>query len=532
MSYGDIFPGWEIAELIGIGGSSRVYRMVRKGHPDMQAAVKILSVPDKEAGAVLSGAQRMKELGSVPGLVRIDEVSVHQDGDGHCSILIRMELLRSLRSYLCDKKLSDTEVLEMGMDLCEGLEHCHAADIVHGDIKPDNILVWEGPDGKVRYRLGDFGTASSGQAAEQPDTIDDGVGIECTPEYVAPEQLDGRQDARTDIYALGLTLYRYLNGDRLPFFPVSVRLTSHEDRIGAIRKRLSGAELPPVPGVHKEIMAVIGKACAFRPDDRYMDAAAFREALGHALKAKGAIPRDDQRAGTRLSRRSWMKRAAVVCSAMIMVGFLMWENRRAGMEGSWAGPGATEIPLQKVQILGCQEENLTVRDRLALLKDSWYRMDHDVLPLTLAELPFIVDAPQFIPDMQTLLNEQENSLQISTSQEGWNLLLLTEDGECLAPIPLPDGKSWLLPVREGWEKGLALFSQEAGTISVEYAISCSSGEMKSICILIHKENRTLWYRAHLESAGKKAGTWNVTLKTPEGGSLTGRYTLQGQFIKE
>ena len=141
----EVWPDWEMAEVIGIGGWSRVYRAVYRGHPEIQAAVKMIPVPDAEAEQILRGAQRMQQLSGKPGIVRIEDAAILPEEDGQSTVMIRMELLRPLRSYLSDKILSESEVLRMGIELCRGLEACHVQGIVHGDIKPDNILVREMP---------------------------------------------------------------------------------------------------------------------------------------------------------------------------------------------------------------------------------------------------------------------------------------------------------------------------------------------------------------------------------------------------
>ena len=96
----EIWPDWEMAELIGIGGWSRVYRAVCREHPEIQAAVKMIPVPDAEAEQILRGAQRMQQLSGKPGIVRIEDAAILPEGDGQSTVMIRMELLRPLRSYL------------------------------------------------------------------------------------------------------------------------------------------------------------------------------------------------------------------------------------------------------------------------------------------------------------------------------------------------------------------------------------------------------------------------------------------------
>ena len=83
----EIWPDWEMAELIGIGGWSRVYRAVLREHPEIQAAVKMIPAPDEEAEQILRGAQRMQQLSGKPGIVRIEDAAILPEGDGQSTVM-------------------------------------------------------------------------------------------------------------------------------------------------------------------------------------------------------------------------------------------------------------------------------------------------------------------------------------------------------------------------------------------------------------------------------------------------------------
>ena len=538
----EIWPDWEMAELIGIGGWSRVYRAVYRGHPEIQAAVKMIPVPDAEAEQILRGAQRMQQLSGKPGIVRIEDAAILPEEDGQSTVMIRMELLRPLRSYLSDKILSESEVLRMGIELCRGLEACHVQGIVHGDIKPDNILVREMPGQDAMFCLADFGTAGK-QEPPQEDEPDDSEGseeirLECTPEYLAPEQLDGKQDARTDIYSLGLTLYRYLNGGRLPFLPMSVRLPSHKDRISALKMRLSGTVLPIAPGVSREIMMVIWKACEFQPDKRYQDAWTFRKALEEVLdKVTDAEQADAHRKeGTHAENPRWKNDIllAVVVVLVLVAGAAVWKNLQPSRKTAQGTSAVTDLPLRDVEIIARNEKKETVRDGIVRLRDGWDRMEHDVLPASLTELPFLLDAVHYAPDVQISLDEEAQMLliRIHRMPEEWGVLLVTPDLQCFFPRYERSLSCWTLPVQPEWKKGWVFLGQSARQTDLEYRIQCESGTLQAIGVVIHRGDNRVWCRAQLIHAGSADARWDISLFTEDGRELKGTYAPDGSQMEE
>src|SRR5258705_214088 len=114
----------------------------------------------------------------------------------------------TLRDLLVGKKLSLNNTLALVSQVAGGLAHGHQQGIVHRDVKPENILVDQGPNG-LRARLSDFGIALT-KADERLTHTGALVG---TPHYISPEQVSGAPvDGRADVYALGVVLYECLIG--------------------------------------------------------------------------------------------------------------------------------------------------------------------------------------------------------------------------------------------------------------------------------------------------------------------------------
>src|SRR5439155_4976770 len=168
------------------------------------------------------------------------------------------------------------------------LDHAHSQSLIHRDVKPSNVLLHK--DGRIV--LSDFGIVKTLDAVTNVSLTGAVLG---TPEYMAPEQFDDSPqiDARTDIYALGVMLYRVFAG-RTPF---------QGSIISVANKHLH--EAPPAvasPGhpVPAEVEAVILKALSKKPDDRYASAGEMSAALGQALlppimleQARASVRRGD-----------------------------------------------------------------------------------------------------------------------------------------------------------------------------------------------------------------------------------------------
>lgn len=170
------------------------------------------------------------------------------------------------------------EAVRLVRRVAEAMEHVHAAGVVHGDLKLSNIIVR--PDGAPV--IVDFGVART-EGDEEPDEESSGAPVGTLP-YMAPEQLvrgPGAASPLSDVYALGAGLYKLLAG-RLPFQGNFTEL---------VPQIAQGRITPPaelVPGLDPRLNAVVLRALAFRPEDRFPSMAAFAEALAAREDAPGA----------------------------------------------------------------------------------------------------------------------------------------------------------------------------------------------------------------------------------------------------
>ncbi len=305
-----VMGDWKICEKLGEGSFGKVWRIEREEFGGVyEAALKVISVPPSaaERSAIRSSGlteaetdgyfrsmvedfvkeiSLMAELKGTSHIVSYEDHKVvpREDGSGW-DILIRMELLTPLNVYLQQRKLDEEDVIRLGADICQALELCGKYGILHRDIKPENIFVSKNGD----FKLGDFGIA---RTMAQTGSVMSRKG---TCNYMAPEVYRGqRYEARADMYSLGLVLYQMMNQGRLPFFPVSPEAFNYSVVESAQERRLRGEPLPLPCDAKGRLAAVIAKATAFLPDDRFDSPTQMKNAL---LAARGGAAGPGSAAG-------------------------------------------------------------------------------------------------------------------------------------------------------------------------------------------------------------------------------------------
>ena len=292
-----IFGEWYAESFIGAGSFGRVYKIYRDELGErFYSALKYISIPADESEVIqlrLDGmddpsistyytgltkditaeTRLMSRLRGNTNIVSFEDSKVipKPDGMGY-DIFIRMELLESLPSRLLKATLSVNDTVELGIGICNALTLCKKFGIIHRDIKLDNIFVSEMGD----FKLGDFGIA---RQLEKTATFMSKKG---TYNYMAPEVYKGEKYGATcDLYSLGLVMYRLLNKGRLPFLPEAPNPITANDREEALKRRFTGEKLPAPCNADEELSAIVLKACAYDPKDRFASAEAMRTALLH-----------------------------------------------------------------------------------------------------------------------------------------------------------------------------------------------------------------------------------------------------------
>ena len=182
----------------------------------------------------------------------------------------------------------------------DGLAAAHDLGIVHRDVKPENILVVPQDQGGIVVKVLDFGIAKSVGLGPEGERLTRAGSVMGTPEYISPEQIRGREvDGRADLYSMGVILFEMVMGHR-PYESdkvISLLMMHLREPVPTMD------EIPPELGIPKFVPAVVNKAMAKDPNQRYPDARTFARALG--LQTTAVAPAD----GTRpLPELFWEKR--------------------------------------------------------------------------------------------------------------------------------------------------------------------------------------------------------------------------------
>ena len=272
----DLAPGlhvgdrYVLASPLGKGGGGEVHR-ARDQRLQRDVAIKILP---PRGGAEES--RRIREARAAAQLNHRGIATIYDvfDLDGRVCIVMELVDGDTLAQRLQQTPLTVPEIVHVGVQIADAVEHAHACGILHCDLKPANVKF--AADGTVKVL--DFGLA---RRTEQTATAIRGVtGLTAgsldglalgTPGYMSPEQLLGLTiDCRSDVYSLGVILYEMATGERL-FEGASVMSTAVAVLSAPVR------DLPR--SVPRRLRAVIYAALSRKPEDRYPSAAQLRDAI-------------------------------------------------------------------------------------------------------------------------------------------------------------------------------------------------------------------------------------------------------------
>ncbi|GGS80758.1 hypothetical protein GCM10010286_01590 [Streptomyces toxytricini] len=371
---------YRLVERIGQGGMGRVWRGVDQRLFGREVAVKEILLPpgteEADRAALLrrfTGEARAAVTISHPGIITVHDVVEHRGAP-----VIVMEFVRgpSLAAEIRDRgPLPVRRVAEIGAAVLDALAEAHAAQIVHRDIKPDNVLL-----AKDRVVLTDFGIAHLADSATRLSHSGLVIG---TPQYMPPEQLEGRRPTpANDLWALGATLYHAVEGcppfgaEGLHALAVAVLTRPHRPPVLAgplgpvldallakdpaerasaeeaagllaavLREGAPGATPPPGP----EPVPAPAPAPAEQPTPAGPSAptvaAPTPTTVDPAASGRGEVPPVPEGPPTGPRRRLPGRRSVVVSAALAVLaagGGLTWTLSRGDGEPGRGGPAAAE----------------------------------------------------------------------------------------------------------------------------------------------------------------------------------------------
>ncbi len=294
-------PGFRIEAVLGKGASATVYRATQVALGRLVA----LKVLDSEGPEGRRRALRLFREARTAGALDHPLIARGIDaGEAGPLCWFAMELVegKTLEDVLkAERRLPWRRAVGLALDVLDALAHAHIRGVVHRDLKPSNLIV--GPDGRTRVL--DLGMA---RRESDPKMTHEG-GTVGTPRYMAPEQALHPQavDGRADLFSLGATLYAAVSGVP-PFGGATVAETLTHLLYDSPRP-LSDI----VPHVPRAFIAVVTRALAKNPSDRFPEALMMAEALRGALEGK-----------TILSPAGRRRRIAAVATTLAVVAGLVW----------------------------------------------------------------------------------------------------------------------------------------------------------------------------------------------------------------
>jgi serine/threonine protein kinase len=275
---------YELRRLIARGGMGLVYEA---HHKFTRRAVALKLLPSELRFTKESRSRLLREAHALtavrhPGFVEVLDAGVC--GEHGPYVVLEMLEGRTLDGILASRRqLSVEDVVQIGRQVCAAVGHAHARGIVHRDLKPGNVFLARNEIGEEAAKIIDLGVAAIAdeQLAARDHKLTTAREVLGTPEYMAPEQLMGRPvDARTDVYAIGMTLFECLTGE-VPYtgsYPEVLLQVSKATETPSVRDRRAGVPAP--------LALVIESALEKDAGARFQSAAE----LGRALVAASGLP--------------------------------------------------------------------------------------------------------------------------------------------------------------------------------------------------------------------------------------------------
>lgn len=343
---------WELREPIGHGGMGQVWLATRSdGLYSGRAAVKLLHAAGRGAQAQARFAREGEFLArlSHPNIAQLLDAGLLPDGTRY----LVLEYVAGERiDHWCDaRKLPIGERLRLFMQVCEAVAYAHAHLVVHRDLKPANILVSD--DGHVK--LLDFGVAKllvDDDAGQELTELTRAGAAGLTPEYAAPEQIEGQPiTTATDVYALGVVLFGLLSGSR-PYAntsrgvaamaraiveepPRSLTAALRESPDAVVSRGTSLASLQQA--LRGDLETIVAKALKKSPGERYATVQELREDLQRHLDHQPVSAQPDTfryraRKFAQRNRVQVLALTGVMLSLVLGITTTAWQWRTAAQE--------------------------------------------------------------------------------------------------------------------------------------------------------------------------------------------------------
>jgi len=334
LSPGSRLGAYEVLSAVGSGGMGEVYR-ARDTRLGREVAIKVL--PAEWVEDERRGRRLLHEAKALSTLNHPHIVTVHEIESDHERDFIVMELVdgTSLQTLIPEHGAPPARLLQLAIPIADALAAAHARGIVHGDLKPANVMVRR--DGTIKVL--DFGLARLADADLDgpPDTVTDllalSVGrIAGTAAYMAPEQATGgRVDARSDIFSFGAMLYEIVTGTR------AFEGASTAETLAAVVR----AEPIPLsrlaPRLPRDLERLILRCLRREPERRYQTMLDVKTELEEIKEG--------------LNRGRWSRSAAIWHNRRVLVAAALVASVMVAGAGTWFVWRQADGPLAPMQVL-------------------------------------------------------------------------------------------------------------------------------------------------------------------------------------
>ncbi|PYQ41054.1 MAG: hypothetical protein DMF77_17005 [Acidobacteria bacterium] len=498
LALGTRLGPYEVLSFLSAGGMGEVYK-ARDTRLDRTVAIKVL--PSDFAADPDRIRRFEQEARAVSKLNHPHICALYDVGQHDGSAFLVMEYLEgeSLARRLSKGALPLEEALRHATQIAEALAEAHQQGIVHRDLKPANVMLT-----RKGAKLLDFGIAKlrPGAAAEEAATATalemtgEGV-IVGTPQYMAPEQLEGKRvDARTDVFAFGVLLYEMVSG-RKPF-----EAPSRAGVIAAILERDPPSLSRFQPLSPPWLEALVRRCLAKQPADRWQSCA---DLLVHLEAEIGGRPLEDSALDIRRRRVLWMTGAAVALLAVFAVIALAVSSARRWRTASPKPATFSQLTDQPgpelYASLSPDAKSFVYQSRAAGNWDIYFQRVKGKTAVNLTRDSMDDDTqPAFSPDGERVAFRSE--------REGGGIFLMGATGESVKrltdfgynPAWSPDGREIVCST------GLFLRPEDAGTSALGqlFRVDVTAGTKRPIT-----DNAGTPKQPHWSPHGHRIAYWQI-----------------------
>jgi len=418
-----VIEGYQIIGRLGEGGMGIVWRAVQLS-TKREVALKFMGRHRFASDKARARFEREVSLAAKlthPNIARVYHSGIHRG-----VYYYAMELVDGvhLDKYVQQNLPTQQEMLELTERICDAIQHAHKKGIIHRDLKPSNILVTK--DGQPH--IVDFGLAKTSEKSESDMTISIDGELAGTLAFMAPEQAAGRMDqisVRTDVYSLGVILYRLVTGES----PHNLS-GSRYDTIKSIVEEDIVAPRELNPAIDADLESLILTALEKEPENRYPSAGVLRQDIRNYLNGEPLLARS--MSTTYLIRKGVRKRAKpiakvvalllVVVAAIAIAYYVGGAKRNDDASDLPDGKGQAGVlpngshAQQPMESVASNEEQRTIENLVLAYQKAWNSPgSSNMLKEVISEKAYVLGMPNDENESEAMVLDGPAAIQKAAS---------------------------------------------------------------------------------------------------------------------